>query len=262
LSTPSALTGSVAVVSFAVVLGCGGALDPHDTGAGDASLDGATEGGWSNCVSPQGYSICHGPNGCRCPGVDTCLDAVPSDSNNAVSVCFNQPLSDYVKAHDNPTWGACVFCEGVCANLIDVAPFPLSCVPYEIGVLYAAAGAGQRVRYADLGLWRDEPIPTNAGACPAIPGFRLCGPGCGTCPGTNERCVGRAPLHPTGVCVGTNAPTCNATLASPGCGASEACFTFTVEPEAQPIADEYGHCFDAGACAALATSIPGGGRCK
>ena len=263
---------AVAVFSLLAVVGCGGAIDPHDAGIGDASSDthsdtgdsGATEAGtWTSCSSPQGYRICRGDH--RCPDLPCCLDsAPPSGTNYAVTICYDQGVFDYIVAHDSQDSWSCFSCEGVCVNTIASVSVPgeVSCVPYELGVLYADAGAAERVRYADLGLWRNEPIPASAGACPSVPGFNLCGPGCGTCSGADERCIGRAPLHPTGVCMAITAKHCNSNLASTGCYASQKCFTFTVEPEAQANADEYGRCVDAATCAGLASSIPGGGRCK
>jgi hypothetical protein len=39
------------------------------------------------------------------------------------------------------------------------------------------------------------------------------------------------------------------------------CFIFAVEPEAQPIANQYGICLPVSKCQALATQLPGGGTC-
>lgn len=257
------------IVSILAIAGCGGAIDPHDAAVRDSSSDatdsGATEAGaWTSCSGPEGYRICRGSN--RCPDLPCCLDPEPpSETNYAATVCYDDSLFDYIVAHSNKDLWGCVSCEGVCANLRyagPAVPGSLDCVPYEIGVLYADGGAADRLRYADLGLWRNEPIPANAGACPSVSGFKLCGPGCGTCSGPSERCMGRAPLHPTGVCVSTAARACNANLASTGCYSTESCFTFTVELEAQAVADQYGRCVDAATCSGLAASIPGGGRCK
>ena len=267
---------TIPILSLVAAVGCGGAIDPLDAGVGDANSeersDGSNgfdagppgDGGWTSCASPQGYRICRGDQ--RCPDLPCCMDpTLASESMYAATICNDQLLADYLAAHgDKDRWG-CFSCEGVCVNTIENGaenPGSLSCVPYEIGVLYADAGAAYRVRYADIGLWRDEPIPAKAGACPSVPGFTLCGPGCGTCSGTNERCIGRAPLHPTGVCMATTAKWCNAKLSNTGCNSTQKCFTFTVEPQTQAVADEYGNCVDATTCAGLAASIPGGGRCK
>lgn len=254
----------------AVIAACGGQIDTPSTGA-DASSDGsaghdgvgvdADAGVWTECSSPQGYQICRGPK--NCPDTCGCADhRFPSETGNAISFCINDPLVDFIAAHTRENnWKCNASCEGICAR--DMFDGIFSCVPYEIGVLYAQSGAADSVRYGDLGLWRNEPIPATAGACPTVPGMTLCGPGCGTC-AANERCVGRAPLHPTGFCMPATGPsvTCAVATAQTDCPAWDKCFTFTVEPAAQAIADEYGYCVPTASCSTLATSLPGGGKCS
>lgn len=255
------------LTACAVAAACGGQIDTPSTGGdassdGSADRDGADAGAWTACSSPQGYGICRGPK--NCPDTCGCADhRFPSETANAISFCINQALVDFNTAHARTDPGpACnASCEGVCVRDSGAVFF---CVPYEIGVLYAQSGAADWVRYGDLGLWRNEPIPASAGACLTVPGMTLCGPGCGTC-AANERCVGRAPLHPTGFCMPAKdiySSSCSAAAAQTDCPAWDKCFTFTVEPAGQAIADEYGYCVPSASCAPLATSLPGGGKCS
>ena len=267
----------------AVAAACGGQVDPSSSRA-DASFDGDA-GAWTACWSPHGYGICGGPKNCpdSCGGPEGTVGCsylqLPLGTPHATAYC-EQPLwDDFLATHagkysDGDTNTSCNgSCEdGVCVSVpshvsSNPADWSFYCVPYEIGVLYAQSGSADRVRYSDLGLWRDQPIPASAGACPTVPGMTLCGPGCGTC-AANELCVGRAPLHPTGFCMPRKPdqyhPTsCSRSPVLAGCNAAwSKCFTFTVEPAAQALADQYGYCVPNASCAQLAASLPGGGKCS
>ena len=264
----------------AIAAACGGQVDPSSS-RGDASFDGAgldgDAGAWTACISPQGYGICGGPKNCpdSCGGpagfVSCSYLQLPSGESHAIAYCENRPWVDFLERHMGKSWQGVPTneCNGSCEDGVCVRDQTdrLYCVPYEIGVLYAQSGAADRVRYADFGLWQDKPIPASAGACPTVPGMTLCGPGCGTC-AASELCVGRAPLHPTGFCMPRQPdqyhPTsCSGSPVLAGCNAAwSKCFTFTVEPAAQALADEYGYCVPNASCAQLAASLPGGGKCS
>ena len=267
----------------AVAAACGGQVDPSFSSA-DASFDGDA-GAWTACWSPHGYALCGGPKNCpdSCGGPEGTVGCsyvqLPLGTSHAIAYCETPPYVDFFETHMGKSWqgvptnecnGSCE--DGVCVTVpshisSNPADWSFYCVPYEIGVLYAQSGSADRVRYSDFGLWQDKPIPASAGACPTVPGMTLCGPGCGTC-AANELCVGRAPLHPTGFCMPRKPdqyhPTsCSGGVVSAGCNAAwSKCFTFTVEPAAQGLADEYGYCVPNASCAQLAASLPGGGKCS
>lgn len=259
---------ATALVLTSVAIACGGQIELPKSDSGlDGGLDSgfAFEGGidagpWTQCSSPQGYTICRGP--ANCP--EQCCDDLrpPSETGNAVGVCLNHAITQFDQANGG-RYGSCQGCRGICVAWRSGAPV-FFCAPYELGVLFAQAGAADRVRYADLGLWRNQPIPTTASVCPApTSGITFCGPGCGDCTKPNEVCAGRSPLHPTGFCTNlTRMPlVCGTAPQDNKCGAGDACFTFTVEPAAQAIADKYGYCMTVGECSALAGNLPGGGKC-
>jgi hypothetical protein len=141
------------------------------------------------------------------------------------------------------------------------------CVPYSIGKLASRyVSDPDRVRYADFGHFDGRPLPSPPG-CPSAGGFTPCGGGCPPCPG-DMLCASRSPLHPFGFCIPHNTDaigTCRIVDAGPDSGecrdASTACFTFTVEPEAQALADLHGVCLPVDECQSLANGLPGGGRC-
>lgn len=135
------------------------------------------------------------------------------------------------------------------------------CVDPEVGQLMANAGYPERVRYADWGLWTGAPLP-EPGTCPTVDGFTICGGTCGGCP-EGRVCTGRSPLHPYGICV-TAPLSGNATYCGDDknhCDPGQSCFRFTVEPDAQALADLHGWCFGPDECNAIAAGLPGGGTC-
>ena len=130
-------------------------------------------------------------------------------------------------------------------------------VPYDAAAILGNDGAGAQLRYADYGLWTGEPLPTST-SCPSFTGFTACGPGCGACPG-DRICTGRSPLHPQGFCIPKDTGICDG---SGDVNYYGFCFTFTVQAEAQTIADKNGYFLSSSdECAALAAQLPGGGKC-
>ena len=225
--------------------GAGGA-----TGSGGGGSGG--EGGWTECSSPDGFRICGGPAACPTDGdcvvcfdeelalaggVSTC--ATPAMIEFGVHVCYLCPDGDIcVSFHGEPADG---------------------CAPFNLGVLYAQAGAADNVSYADAGSFTGEPLPEPT-TCPVIDGVTICGGHCGGCvPGSV--CTGRSPLHPYGMCL-PKPGTLSCELGTLGCTEpGEACFVYTVDPEAQPWADQNGYCLPLAACQAAASNLPGGGTC-
>lgn len=223
----------------------------NDAGA-DATVPDAP--GWTACSSPSGQRICYGPNHC------------PKDQ--ACGACENN-----LKMPDTTTLGVCLNSPGALPTFCWWAPDGKVCVSeipdkqlawspgvgdFELGLLFLKNGAGDRVRYADWGLFDGTPLPEPA-TCPMLKSARICGGNCGGCE-TGEYCHGRSPLHPYGFCVGNL--TGNCLIQSPCKDTSLGCFIFTVQPEAQPLADKGGLCVPKAVCQELATSAyPGGGSC-
>ena len=251
-------------VALLICAGCGGTLQTGDGSDGGSEADAAhdaydagpvDEAGYTRCATPEGYGICGSATGCdgTRPGCGTCgfLDA-------GVGICGD-------------VWNAlapniCPLCEDgeICMNAGRSAPASLICVPYSLGHLLSPfVGTLNLLRYADLGLWTDAPLP-EAATCSTFSGFQVCGGTCGGCdPGWY--CVGRSPLHPNGFCVdylrsGECSLAGKNTCAYGGLGA-DGCFTYKVQPEAQAVADEHGVCVPMATCKALAVSLPGGGTC-
>lgn len=236
-------------------LGCGGIavgpLDGGPDGANDASSDaGRDDAGYTDCSSPSGYAVCGGSHACkRQEGSCTCASPA-AETLPEPTVCFG----DW-----GPVPGPCIRCKDgeVCGAVLtgDL----LSCLPFEIGVLYLRNGASpSRIRYFDRGLFTGVPIP-NPDVCPTIPGVIVCGGTCGGC-STGQYCMGRSPLHPVGFCYDPT-PLDECAVGTKKCGDGRSCFTFKVEPEGQVVADANGLCVVPALCQALAQSLPGGGTC-
>ena len=100
-------------------------------------------------------------------------------------------------------------------------------------------------------------MPTHT-ECPTFDGFTICGGRCGGCP-LAEVCTGRSRLHPYSACLPKDSKSCS--TKKPGCGADQGGFIYTVEPEAQPYADENAACVPLATCLALAAEYPGGATC-
>jgi hypothetical protein len=129
-----------------------------------------------------------------------------------------------------------------------------------MGVLLGVNGAGPDVlRYADFGLWVGEALPAPT-MCPTFSGFTVCGGNCGDCVGT-EICSGRSHLHPYGLCAPDQGDEVEGGCHAGSCKGGQSCFVFTVEPEAQPVADQHGLCLPPDTCQAVAANLPGGGKC-
>lgn len=252
-----------AVVSLLLLVGCGG-LAVVDAGEGGAppGTTSATTGGapgvWTECSSPAGYRICHGPNDCPADQgtCGICAGDFHATEKAAISFCINDAMVAFGarQCFKCPDGGVC----GVSLGELSLRLGSFNCLPIDIAQLYDAAGYGHYARYADYGLWTGDPLPSPS-TCPIIEGVTLCGPGCGDCP-TGELCTGRSRLHPHSFCLPEDAGSCSADGLD-DCPPGEGCFKYTVEPEAQPLADQHGYCLEMDRCEALAAGYPGGGVC-
>jgi len=236
--------------------GAGGAANTGSNGGGGQVAPSGTGGGWTDCSSPEGYRICGGPKLCSYDPADCplCSDMTPEGPDD-LSVCYNEELAKELEGscgYDCPDGKICV---AYGSETAAIGSF--SCTPYNLGVLYDQAGAPGFVRYADLGLWTGDPLPLPD-SCPVIEGVTICGGNCGGCP-TGQFCTGRSPLHPYSMCVPDELWDCN--LEEYLCDKGLGCFIYTVEPEAQPLADRHGYCLPLDTCQKTAADLPGGGKC-
>jgi hypothetical protein len=219
----------------------------------------AADAGWTQCTSPEGYAVCGGPSQCSATSTACSQCGNPvlgAMTDGGLNACVNSALLTSEGDAAQLCWEACP--DGaVCVDLFQDATY--FCAPYDLGVLFAKNGAADQVRYADMGLWTDAslPLPTT---CPNITGLQVCGGNCAPCP-TGATCTGRSPLHPYSFCVpvGTEGP-CDA---GAGCGnAGNGCFTYAVQPSAQPLANKNGMCLPDALCKSAASNLPGGGTCS
>lgn len=237
--------------------GAGGTGGSDAAGADDGSAAGdgmtATDGAASDCVSESGYALCGGTRDCFPPqsrGKNTpCWDCAAQGYGYQTVVCDNSVVPTGEIAGLSPDGH--VYVEAYVPNAWE--PFP-----FDVGQLFADNGASDRVRYADWSAWTGAPLPAPA-TCPQPQGFSICGGNCGPCnPG--QKCTGRSPAHPYGLCATLNSPSwfCQA---SGSCPTGQGCVVFTVPPADQPIADKGGICFPADVCQAIAAQYPGGATC-
>lgn len=248
-------------------LACGGATQIDDAGrsAGDDGgagheSDAATETGETEC-SLNGLWICGGAHTCAPPpSVCTCLPPDSGFSATGPTPCIG---SSY--AGGPPYTGCSTPPDGlVCVDLfgLDATDPSYDGVPFDLGRFYSDNGAGDRVTYADHGRFTGAPLP-NLADCPVIDNVDVCGGYCGGCP-IGESCTGRSPLHPYGVCADERLSIDRLNQCGGGyepCPSGYGCFSFTVEPEMQSIADAYGFCLPMAKCEATAAKLPGGGTC-
>lgn len=236
----------------------GGATAEGD--AGDAALNDGSEpapdAGWTQCTSPSGFAVCGGPN--QCPSASAqCPQCIGDTSSpNGVSACATDPLVQY----QAQLCGSPCTDGSICVALEDDTTF--FCAPYDIGVLFAKNGAADRVRYADMGAWTGDPLPLPS-TCPSIPGVQVCGGNCGPCP-EGQVCTGRSPLHAYSFCAPQEY---HCVAGSHDCGADaglsgHGCLTFTVQADAQAVANKWGLCLPATLCQAVAAGLPGGATCS
>jgi hypothetical protein len=130
-------------------------------------------------------------------------------------------------------------------------------------------------RYADKRTYDHQPLPLAPGGCPGAANKHvICGGGCGLC-GVGDRCVGRSPDHPFGICTNSSAPSlaefapCSITEAGMAewCDPfhaqdrSWACAVFRVPDADRKAALRYGTCVYRDSCRLAAAALPGGVSC-
>jgi hypothetical protein len=248
-------------------LECGGRVESEPP-APEAPFDAgpADEAGYTRCSTPEGLGICGPATGCEAgsnrPGCFGCTcpaprpdggwispECMPDDPVRSVGMCDNLLAA----LEGSPCRDGLVHYEWSAAGAYQ-------CIPYSAGLLLSRyLSDPDRIRYADFGLFTGEPLPEPS-SCPSVAALRLCGPGCGAC-ADGERCTGRSPLHPHGFCY-RDSTWCSLSPSDRAvCREGRACFTYSVEPAAQAVADRRGRCLPRALCEALAAELPGGGAC-
>jgi hypothetical protein len=207
----------------------------------------AGQPGWSACTSPDGAGICLGT--ANCPPGDGCWCISPPETS--VSVCLASPGMKDIKLCYLPPDGR------ICTTIDPRYPDVWWDAPWGLGVLLAQNSAQDRARYADWARWTGAPLPNPPSSCPKDIRFRACGGACGACV-EGERCTGRSPLHPIGMCVRYGTAECGRPR-DPSCPAGTACFRYRVDAESQALANERGLCL--ADCDGIAATLPGGGTC-
>jgi len=258
------------VMGALLALSCGGSLA---TSEGSSMDGGSGDAAFADPCRPAGARICAPEQGCAalgaaCPGagctnVDTLAGGATPDG-----VCW----SDLADLGDV----ACASCDDgqSCIRRGSV----LRCVPNEVCHAFWALGIRNVCTYADKHVYDDRLLPPEPTSCPAttVPGSGvLCGGACASCrPDQAQRCVGRSPDHPVGICEPLNPqsdvldpatyPTCSIVSGQyvRSCEGSWVCGVFYSDaPTDTVIAKQYGLCMQLDACTNLANSLPGGFGC-
>ena len=211
---------------------------PLDAGlSADARLEDCLADGIRMCGTKVGCFE-NGPN-CDCRGVLNEL------KNPEVGWCFPQFKDDFeIRICQACADGdVCVMAYGLRFERVPV------CGPENVGRMVWHHGQGSRVTYADATPYTGEPIPKPTTCPPPDGDLRYCGGNCGGCSAPGERCSGRSPTHPWGICVPEN-PRCDQ------CAPSEGCLDLTAIGinrgyVSRCIAD----------CERIAANVPGGARC-
>lgn len=206
------------------------------------------------CASPSGWAVCGGPNHCFTYGGALCTECslavfknfMDASSAYSLGVCFNEWHNGEPEA----------ICGDNCVYIQAVLPAFWDSFPFDVGYLFAANGAADRVRYADMSFWTGAPLPPIE-SCTVDGGVATCGGNCPPC-AAGRTCTGRSPLHPLGLCVPD--VTCGPKIP---CPSGQSCYSFKVQADAQATADaNYTYCLPTAECEATAANLPGGGYCR
>jgi hypothetical protein len=248
-----------------------GGASTGDSGGATIFIDAAAV---SACMSSEGVRICGGSAGCpwldttQCPG--GCTTPLDRDGTpqSAVGVCWSD-------AADKGSVSCAVCDDG--EGCLQRTPDQLVCIPIGVCESLWGGGATSLCRYADKSAYDDEPLPPEPTTCPTgVPNQHVfCGGACGACgPGNAQRCIGRSPKHPVGICANLNGegdpnspsdiPTCSIGGSGVTCPHQEAtnyCGVFAVASVDQETAQLYGVCIDTQDCLAMQASLPGGFSC-
>jgi len=282
-------TFSIFACGSDVVFEPGGGLQ---SGSGDDTSGGGAEpsssatgaGGFAPhepCASSEGVRLCGGaadcewlvPPECLGFGCTVALDGTSFDPGGA-GVCW----ADLPDAAGRQ----CSACDDgdVC---IQRTTDQLVCAPPGVCDALWDLGATAVCRYADKSAYDHQPLPAPSSPCPGGPQKAwpeglpfMCGGDCGPCDDYFQRCTGRSPIHPFGICVNVEdafsdpetVRTCSLSLDGTvleNCDTfgyeDTLCAVFDVPPNDVSAARKYGVCLRGEACSQAAQSLPGGIHC-
>lgn len=254
------------LLAAAMLLACGNTTDASiaaagwDGGAagagsvaGSGGFSGAGGVGWGGETDPCGEGEWQACGVAECPTMRPGCSLCAAAGEGLVSACIESVSVEdvYYKPADGNLFLA--LDSDVSVSAIEV--------PFEATQVVTRFGGGERLAYADRGLWTGAALPTPISCPPPSAGVQLCGGGCGGCP-SDQLCTGRSPKHPWGICVDIDAFICAVgNTTNKRCASGEGCFSFVVEPEHQAFANETGFCMSKAVCTETADVIPGGGLC-
>ena len=274
-----------------VMLGCAGRSDisgdghlaPDATGGEiqDGGFDTAADGGPLDLCDPAGVHLC----GEGCPWLATPDAATPADASGICPGygCLSpeDTLSFAPVAEAGVCWAeseatAKYLC-GTCNDgevCVQRSPSELVCVAEDVCRALWTLGVRDVCRYADFRPYDGRALPEATASCPIITGATgpqvICAATCPPCP-NSERCVGRSPDHPFGLCnnqlLGLGDPqpsdfqTCGACFASLPPTADWVCAVFDTAPADEAAARAGGFCMPRKDCLTASAALPGGASC-
>ncbi len=260
MSAPTSVTdlGRCGLFFAVLAVACGQVANGNDSGVAEGGSDSdnvLVDAGWTQCTSPDNIGICGGPSRCVPPN---CPECYPQTVTDQIGPCGSPYLSPVIfpqVCHPGLADRACTTWRAADGGILEWLNSE-----FNYGALLAQNGDSADVRYADMGTWTVNTIP-DPPSCPMMGSVLPCGGSCGTCP-QDQTCYGRSPLHPVGICRPDAGTDCAVNHSCALTGVKGLlCFTYTVDPAAQPLADTVGMCFSAADCNAIAASLPGGGKC-
>ncbi len=274
------------ILALALVVACGARADISNEsipgsglGAADAGFEVSTDGAPLDLCDPDGVRLCG----------DGCPDLITPDSSTfdieAGNVCLGYgclPTKD-IQHFTSQSAGVCwadaqsiaKYPCGTCNDgevCVQKSPSDLVCMPEDVCRALWTLGVRDVCRYADFHPYDGRPVATPAQACPFVAKDgpqRVCSGACPPCPGV-ERCVGRSPDHPFGLCrddfVGglepqpSAFPPCKTCLATLPSDAGYGCAVFDGSDNAA-LAHAGGFCMPVKDCLQIGKLFPGGMSC-
>lgn len=254
-------------------LACGGrasVVGGADASSGDDGGDGLV---FASCA-PGGVRLCGGNCGDvpSCPGAGCTGLIAGSGTAASFGVCW----ADLADMGLTP----CALCDDG-QGCVQRSSGSFVCVPLAVCGALDALGAGEVCWYGDKVPF-DGAAVASATGCPQPTGIANVVCGGGDCPPcadiTLDRCVGRGPDHPFGVCPPmvspgsrvdlSNVPLCivsggSDALACPALSSdySYSCAVYPYPPAPPTVAPRNGFCISDMVCKELAASLPGGLWC-
>ncbi len=268
---------SLACGSTVVIDGTGAAGEGAADGTAASGAGASASGGFAShapCMSADGVRVCGGDEDCpelappECPGFG-CTSALDRDDfePSVAGVCWaDVDGAAGLQCHACRDGEACV----------QRYPDQLVCVSVTVCEALWDLGARDVCRWADKSRYDHQPLPPAPSTpCPEGEHGFMCGGSCGDCQ-DDERCTGRSPSHPYGICAFHAKAGPNPEVQVPRCimneqgdviescsqpSSSPLCAVFETAPEDASAAHRYGVCLFDVVCLHLAEVLPGGLRC-